>query len=324
MEFVPTEVRYIKLGEGECHAGSCIEGNGVEVGSNSIRLGCQSELSPELHDRCLRGEDDDWDAVLEYRLKQREGNFRAAHDDHRQIREFYQLPNTTLWFTFFNDLLWWCFAAERVSILPDQSRVRKTLGGWHSASIDGKPLAIESLDGRFTQVRGCEGVICRTQYQEYLIRRIRGEDHPDVVEAKVALANIHRSALNLIKGLWWQDFEVLAELILAKAGWQRVSVLEKTENDADIAMLSLTTGRRAFVRVKSQADFSTLQESIELFKQARSGDLCIYDEMFFVVRTTDRRVLSHAQEGITILGLDKLTEQCVSLGLMPWLLLKRS
>ena len=44
------------------------------------------------------------------------------------------------------------------------------------------------------------------------------------------MADLKEKVENLIQGLWWNDFELLVDLIFAKSGWQRVSVLGKTED----------------------------------------------------------------------------------------------
>jgi len=151
-----------------------------------------------------------------------------------------------------------------------------------------------------------------------VVRKHRGEEQPEVTEAKVALDALSHKEADLIRGVWWHDFELLADLIFSQAGWQRVSVIGKTEKDIDLDLLSPVTNRRAFVQVKSRADFGTLERSISVF---RSNP--IYNEMYFIVHTADKRVLDHSEPGVSVLGLAKLAELTINAGLMNWLLKKR-
>jgi len=49
----------------------------------------------------------------------------------------------------------------------------------------------------------------------------------------------------LLQSLWWKDFELLADLIFTQSGWQRTSVLGKTEKSIDLELLSPVTGSTA-------------------------------------------------------------------------------
>ena len=141
---------------------------------------------------------------------------------------------------------------------------------------------------------------------------------PEVAEAKSAFEALCLRAAELIRGLWWRDFELLVDLIFAQAGWQRISVIGKTEKDIDLDLLSPVTNVRAFVQVKSKASFDTLKQSIDAFKANPN-----YTEMYFVVHTADKRVLGHEESSVNVLGLDKLAELTINAGLMTWLLKKR-
>ena len=48
----------------------------------------------------------------------------TAKDDLSQINTFYESPPTTLWITFFNRRLYWCFAEAEA----DQTRIRRASG----------------------------------------------------------------------------------------------------------------------------------------------------------------------------------------------------
>lgn len=304
-EFSPTAVRFIKLGEKGKWEKQCIEQDGT------IRLGYESRQHQESLNR-------DWTAVRDYWCKARNGDSGAATRDLNQIRDFYELPSTALWITFYNRLLYWCFAAAKVDEFPDGSRIRKATDGWSCNSLTDKKLHVENIDGRITKVQGYRGTICSVDLEDYLVRKIRGEVQPEVAEANAAIETLRLKAAQLIRGLWWHDFELLADLIFAQAGWQRVSVIGKTEKDIDLDLLSPVTNRRAFVQVKSRADFAMLQQSISAFRSNQN-----FGEMYFVVHTADEQVLNHSESGVNVLGLDKLAELTINAGLMNWLLKKR-
>lgn len=305
-EFTPTEVRYIKLGEGGRWAHSCIEIDGT------VRLGYASNQHPESLNK-------EWDKVREYWLRDRNGRQGPATSDLRQIREFYELPSTTLWITFHNRLLYWCFADEKVNELAeDGSRVRKAIGGWSCRTLNGELLHVSNLDGRVSKVQAYKGTICSIEHADYLIRKIRCQEQPEVLATRLAFDNLVHEAINLINSLWWHDFELLADLIFSRSGWQRMSVLGKTEKDIDIDMLSPITNKRAFVQVKSSADLATLQDSINFFRSS-----AIYDEMYFVVHTPlDGRMLDCSESGITVVGPSMLANLTINAGLLDWLVKK--
>ena len=197
--------------------------------------------------------------------------------------------------------------------------MRKAVGGWRRESLTGEPLRIENLDGRVTKVQGYRGTICSVELEDYLIRKIRGEVQPDVRAAERAHGELKERLADLIRGLWWKDFELLVDLLFSNAGWQRVSVLGGTEKGLDLDLLAPVTGKRAYVQVKSSATLATLRDSIEEFRSFE-----IYHEMYFVVHTADPAVAEHVAEGVTVIDLPKLAELVSSAGLVDWLITKRS
>jgi hypothetical protein len=304
--FKPSAVKFIKLGKGGEWQHSCI------VVDQTIRLGFESNQHQECSDR-------NWDPVRAFWLVERNGSETEASKDLREIQAFYTLPSTVLWITFHNRLLYWCFAEEVVTELADGSRVRKAIGGWSCKSLAGETLHIENIDGRVTKVQGYRRTICNVERADYLIRKIEGKPQPEVVEATKAFSALCKKTAALIKGLWWHDFEVLTDLIFTRAGWQRVSVLGKTEKDIDLDLLSPVTSRRAFVQVKSSANYDTFSDSVSFFRN--SG---IYDEMYFVVHTiNDKRLVAQSVDGVTVLNIEDIAKLAINSGLMTWLIKKR-
>jgi len=306
-KIAPENVRYIKLGSGGDWEKWCIE-------NNAIRLGYESPY----HNESKSGQ---WEILKDYWLKARNGNQGAATRDINQIRDFYELSENDLWITFHQRKLYWCRAAEQVEELEDGSRVRKAIGGWSCENMKGQTLAIENIDGRVTKVQGFRGTICWVEQQDYLVGKINGELQPNVENAKQYLVALKNSIKDLIQGLWWNDFELLIDLIFSNSGWQRISVLGKTEKDIDLDIFSPVTQRRAFVQIKSSADANTFRKYVERFAEYEQ-----YDEMYFVVHTAgdDLRAVLSDQPNIHLMDLDRISDLVINAGLINWLITKNS
>ena len=302
------KIRYIKLGNGGKWESSCIEKE------HSLRLGYESPY----HQESLHG---DWESVLQHWLKARDGNRGAATRDLNQIHDFYELEEADIWITFYQRKLYWCHAFKDVHELEDGSRIRYVIGSWSCQDKKGKPLSIENIDGRITKVQGYRGTICGVELPEYLLRKINGEVQPEIRSTENALATLKQNVEELIKGLWWNDFELLVDLIFSQAGWQRISVLGKTEKDIDLDIFSPVTQKRAFVQVKSTTTATEIERYRETFNQHQQ-----YDEMYFVFHTFsgDSSKLSLNDPRISVWNISRIADLVVNAGLIGWLLAKRS
>lgn len=302
------QIRYIKLGNGGIWEQSCIESEGT------IRLGYESPL----HNESLMGE---WDKVWKFWLEARNGNEGAASRDLSQIRDFYELSEDDIWITFYKRKMYWCRAAREVSELQDGTRVRKVTGAWSCKSETGDALTMEGVDGRVTKVHGFRGTICSVSMPEYLLRKIRGELQPDILAAKESLRSLERDVEGLVRGLWWKDFELLVELIFSRAGWQRMSVVGKTEKEIDLDVVLPVSNRRAFVQVKSQtspAEIRSCYESYLAYDQ--------YNEMYMVFHSLNGELaqVGTTAENLHLWDCSRLASLVVRSGLVEWLIAKRT
>lgn len=302
------KIRYIKLGDGGKWERYCIEEQ------QALRLGYESPY----HQESLRGE---WDTVRNFWLSSRNGNEGAASRDLNQIRDFYELSETDIWITFYQRKMYWCHAHKEVHELEDGSRIRGVIGSWSCYDKNGSPLTIENLDGRVTKIQGYRGTICGVELQEYLQRKINGETQPEIQSTKEALIALKENIENLIKGLWWKDFELLIDLIFSQSGWQRISVLGKTEKDIDLDLFSPVTQRRAFVQVKSSTTESQIQSYCDIFNQHHQ-----YDEMYFVFHTFSGKLenLKLGDPRVAVWDISRVADLVINAGLIDWLLEKRS
>ncbi|PTC00788.1 hypothetical protein C9975_05630 [Thalassospira xiamenensis] len=301
-------IRYIKLGyRGEWETSSIEE-------EQVIRLGYESPY----HQESLHG---NWDPVFDFWLKARKGKQSSATRDVNQIRDFYELRESDIWITFYKRKLYWCNAYEDVHERDDKSRIRKVVGSWSCKDKSGNPLSIENIDGRITKVQAYRGTICGVSIPDYLLRKINGEVQPEVQKAKVALADLQNKVEELIKGLWWNDFELLVDLIFSQSGWQRISVLGKTEKDIDLDVFSPVTQKRAFVQVKSSTNASQIRSYHEIFSQHHQ-----YDEMYFVFHTFSgsREKIEVNDPRVSIWDISRVADLVINAGLISWLLAKRA
>lgn len=305
----PTHVRFIKLGGGGEYEQSCIERD------QTVRLGYDSPL----HTESLDG---NWDPVLDFWARVRKGNVGTARNDLRQIRDFYELPSTALWFTFYKRKLWWAFAEKEITELSDLTRIRRVIGRWSSTDIKGNPLFEESLDGRLSRVVGYRGTICglEPQVEEYLVRRINGELPEDVIRAEAALTELQASVQQLVQGLHWKDFEAVVDVMFSRAGYQRLSVVGKTQKSIDIDLESPVTRGRAFVQVKSQASRRVFEECVADFQSMPQ-----YHEFFFVCHSPiGLDAYESESPDIHLVAGSTLARLLIDAGLTGFLMSKRS
>jgi hypothetical protein len=156
---------------------------------------------------------------------------------------------------------------------------------------------------------------------DYVIRKIRGEMQPDVLNAKESVRKLERDVETLIKGLWWKDFELLVELIFSRAGWQRMSVIGKTEKEIDLDMMLPVSNRRAFVQVKSQANPAVIRSCYDAYSAYDQ-----YNEMYMVFHSLNGEPSQIGVEADDLHLWDsaRLASLVVRSGLVEWLIAKRT
>lgn len=299
---------FIKLGKKDEWVEYCIEKN------PTIRLG----FNNPHHKECIKK---DWSLLTKYwsTLKKSKGKVTETVN---QIKYFYQSPSAdTLWITFYKGKLYWCFAQPSVKLLRDGSKIRKVVGKWSSKDINGNPLYVDNLSGKLTKVQGFRGTICRVKEFDYLLRKLNNQKLPIIKEAESSLSNLKNHLKPLIQSLNWKDFELLVDLIFTSSGWQRTSVVGKSVKDIDITLLLPVNNKKAFVQVKSEANFKTFNDYKDRFKKQSQ-----FDELYFVYHKTKDKKLSNIREenNISVITLDKITELVINAGLINWLLKKVS
>jgi hypothetical protein len=149
------------------------------------------------HQACVAG---DWALVRDQLLKmgRSEGGVSQGL---RELQEFYELPDDTLWVTMADGHFWWAFAS-----------------GWSSASLSGEPLNARQLSSALTRTASYQMTICAIKHAEYLLRRIRCETNPLHAQAIAVGDEMRDIGLRMIRQLDWRDFETLVDLIFARGG----------------------------------------------------------------------------------------------------------
>jgi len=298
-----TAVRYIKLGPGGAWFDRCIREGLLEVGHATVG-----------HDLASAG---DWDAV---RAAFAGNNPTKASDFTRELRDVYTLPDTALWITIGQGRLWWAFAEPEVFAVSGEGRgvrARNVIGKWSSQDQKSRPLLLDGLSTRLTKVAAYRQTLCKVEHADYLLRRINGIEEPAVVTARAAQTQMVASARALIEALDWRDFEVMTDLIFAQSGWRRVSAVGGSDQaDTDLVLEQAATGERAMVQVKSSATQGVVDDYLARF--LRGG----FSRGFLVCHSPRSAISAPADAAFHLWLGDRLAEQAMAAGLLPWLIEK--
>lgn len=301
-----TSANYIKLGPNGRWEKRCLR-------EGTLRFG-YAEIGHEL------ARSRDKEAIRQFFVDR--GHATGAASDHaRQIMAFYNSEPDQLWVTFADGHLWWCFAETevveleltRVAAERDGARLRQTVGGWHNRNINGEPLRISELNGALTRLASYRMTVCQVRAFDYLVRKINGEDLPEVAEARKARKQTLESIRSLMRLLTWQDFELLVELVFSGSGWRRIGSTGGAQKTIDLDLVLPSTGERAFVQVKSQTNQAQLEEYLDHLNDRDE------DKMFYAYHTAKGRVTTQDPRAI-LLGPQELAPMVLEAGLFDWLL----
>lgn len=148
-----------------------------------------------------------------------------------------------------------------------------------------------------------------------MLRRINGVEEPIITEARATRAGMIAAAKTMIKQLHWADFETMIDLIFARGGWQRVSVLGGTMADVDMILEQTTLGETASVQAKSTAGQAELDEFVEYFRSAG-----LQQRAFFVCHSLRCNFSVVADPRVRVWTGDALATVAVKTGLFDWLM----
>jgi hypothetical protein len=301
------KVLFIKLGEGGEWEESCIKNGELKIGFRDADF-----------QTCQKG---DWKKIAQHYQTHntRPRDKKTASRFMGELRYFFEEPVDTLWITYYNKKVWWAFARSGVTLLDDNRKIRKVIDKWHDCDVNGNHLTFDNLSGQLLRTQGYQGTICKVSAAKYLINKINGVEPEDVINAKQDYQSLKTSIEKLIKKLSWQDFELFVDLIFRNAGWQRLSVVGKTEKTLDLDLQSPVTLERALVQVKSQSTLVEFQKYLYTYKH-----LGHFHKFFFVVHTSKDKgilVFKNTPE-IIVWRVNELAELTIDSGLAKWLIKK--
>jgi restriction endonuclease len=296
-------VRYIKLGEKGKWAAEALDKDILPFGYRPIE-----------HAACARG---DWATVRAQLIAMGRRN-GGVGQGLRELREFYELGEDTLWITIADGHLWWTFAEGRViessKSGPDApSRFRRT-GGWRKTSLVGVPLSVRSLSSALTSTANYQMTLCGVRETDYLLRRIRGEDEPLPAKAERLRTALAATTEEMIRRLDWKDFETLIDLIFHRGGWERISQLGGEQSDVDLVLRQPITRETAWVQVKSRSSQAEFQDYLTRFER----DGCS-GHFFFVYHSAISAIRAVPARNVYLWSADRIANAALEAGLTEWI-----
>lgn len=309
----PAMVRYVKLGTQGKWENLCRE-KGI------LRFGFDT-ADPETMAWCRAGQ---WDKVTEDWQNFR-GSKGSGTRDANAIQCYWTDPGNILWITFIGEDLCWGFLepgepAPYDSEDPEQSTFRKVAGGWSSVDALDVRLGKYNLPGYITKVAAFRSTVCSVEGSKRLVARINGVNPPDIARVALAQATLREALVPLIQSLNANAFEVLVDMMFARAGWRRIGYVGKTQRDKDLDLEMPLTRERAVVQVKTGSSQADLDDYVQ-----RKQGMLAYDRLFFIYHTSKVPLQAPPQEDanqedVTVMDAAGVAERVVEFGLVDWLL----
>jgi len=293
-----TKVLYIKLGVAGAYEEECIKENKIMIDYKEID-----------HNFCLNG---DWKQV-EKQIK--ELGWGSANNHLRQLKDFYESGEDTLWITFYANKLWWCFAENKVYYL-DGKKYKKVIEKWRDVNIENEKLLSGELSGKLLKTQGYRGTICNVEAEKYVINKINNQKNKDVETVEANLVELKSSLANLIKNLWWDDFEVLIDLIFHNLGWKRVGALGKTQKSIDLELNNPLTNETIIVQIKSkssQVEFDKYREELKNIEA---------DRKYYIVNSSPEFKTNLKDDTVKLYFNDDVADLVIISGLIDWVINK--
>lgn len=266
------------------------------------------------HNFCLKG---DWVKVENQinKLNNKTAGWGNPKSQLNQLKLFYESGPNVLWITFYGNKLWWCFANPEV-YLDEQRKCRDISGSWKSVDIKGKELVFGNLSGKILKTHGYRGTICKVEAKDYLINKINCEKSLEKIEIENKSQNLKANINKLINNLYWDDFEVLVDIVFSKLGWIRAGAIGKTQKDIDLDLINLATGKTAIVQIKSQSNIQEFKEYQKNFQKITA------DEKYFVINSRNNFLKPIESGDIKVYFSDEIAEFVIKFDLIRWVLNK--
>jgi len=302
-KIVPSKVLYIKLGQGGEWNENCIEE------SNCVKIGFVDVDKQLLKNR-------EWSKIkLNYEQKGIPAHIASLYTN--QLRVFCETDGKVLWITFYKHKLWWTFAKVDLEITKTNEKVRSCIDKWHDTDINNKTLFTEALSGDLTKVQRFQSTICTVYAENYIVRKINAEESEEVIKTILAKNNLIKAVASIIKILNPYDFELLIDLIFRNFGFQRTSIIGRTQKEKDIELFSPVFNERYLVQIKTASNLK------EFIKYAESfTDNLAFDCSFFIVHSPskDLDMYSSDNDRVILWKVSDISKHVINSGLLDWIL----
>jgi len=300
----PSKVLYIKLGNKGAWEHECIyEKNNLKLGYREVP-----------HQSCINK---NWEEAAEA-LKEIRASKGAITSDINQIKKFYEEGEDTLWITFHENCLWWCFSTPKITLLPNNRKTRPVIGKWRCTDINGDKLTYDRLRGSLVSIQGYQGTICSVKDSNYLINKINLKTDPDVKRVEDLYQDLKDSITKLIQRLHPEDFEILIDLIFRQAGWQRVGKIGGSQKTLDLDLISPISQERYCIQIKSKSNLKEFEEY-----QKRFEDMQGYSRFYYVVHSPSEDLQEFEDDGVfKVMHPKEISEWTIKYGLIDWILNK--
>ncbi|HEV7876834.1 restriction endonuclease [Bradyrhizobium sp.] len=297
-------VRYIKLGEKGKWVSRALSQGILPFGYRAVD-----------HRYCTKG---NWEEVRGQLVGMGRTN-GGASQGLRELKDFYSLPDDTLWVTIADGHVWWTFAdgpvIENDEADPEApTRFRRTRKGWCKTSLNGVPFTVRSLSSALISTANYKMTICAIKQADYLLRKICDQIDPFRAAANALQTETTQLAVKMIRQLDWRDFETLVDLIFMRGGWQRISALGREQADVDLILKQPVTGETAWVQVKSRSTQPELDQYLDRFQRHGSCD-----RFFFVYHSAAKPLSAPADARIHLWSAERVASAAAEVGLMDWL-----
>lgn len=230
-------------------------------------------------------------------------------------------PSWHIWITFEEGCLWWCTVRDGAVINPAGESEREghfwleCARKWSNKSlVNGRRLAIAILPGTVAASSGFRATVARPTASDTILRLIRDERDDDAVKASDARLAYQATIDVMIQRLHWRDFELLIDLIFARTGWTRISILGGTLKGLDLEVENPAIQEIAFVQVKSVADQSVLDSYYQQYQEQHSR----YARMIFAVHTPEGTLHPPDDPCVQVWTDDRIAQLAIRLGLGEW------
>jgi hypothetical protein len=298
-------MRFIRLGTADSWAARCFAAGEVHYGTNE---------APQALARS-----GDIAALAAWYVETKGVAQAKATEWARSLVAFLTLPNTTLWVTFHEGRLWWT-RAELPAIYRGEAGspgawMRRSIGGWSCEDRSGRIIAKDDLSSMLTRVTGYQGTLCTIHAADYLWRVLQGTPDPLLDRAAEVQATMTSVMGEMLRRLHQDDLETLADLLLGRSGWSRVSVLGGNAKGRDLVVEQAVTGERAMVEVKSRATQKVFDDYVARFD---ADDRL--NRLFFVTHSPLGTLSAKARKDVVLLAGETLAKAAVAAGLFDWVM----